>query len=65
VRGFTLRAFAPETLAAAQKALLGYLAEGSIKPTIAQVFPLSEAAQAVRHLMEGRPFGRVLMRAES
>ena len=65
VRGFTLRAFAPETLAAAQKALLGYLAEGSIKPTIANVFPLSDAAEAVRHLMEGRPFGRVLMQVES
>jgi NADPH:quinone reductase-like Zn-dependent oxidoreductase len=65
VRGFTLRAFAPETLAAAQKELLGYLAEGSIKPTIAKVFPLSEAAEAVRHLMEGRPFGRVLMQVES
>jgi NADPH:quinone reductase-like Zn-dependent oxidoreductase len=65
VRGFTLRAFAPETLAAAHKALLGYLSEGSIQPTIAEVFPLSEAAEAVRHLMQGRPFGRVLMRVES
>ena len=65
VRGFTLRAFAPETLAAAQKTLLGYLSEGSIKPTFAKVFPLSDAAGAVRHLMEGRPFGRVLMRVES
>jgi NADPH2:quinone reductase len=65
VRGFTLRAFAPETLAAAQRALLGYLSEGSIEPTIAKVFPLSEAAEAVRHLMQGRPFGRVLMQVES
>jgi hypothetical protein len=31
VPGCTLRAFAPETLAAAQKALLTYLSEGSIK----------------------------------
>jgi NADPH:quinone reductase-like Zn-dependent oxidoreductase len=65
MRGFTMRAFAPEIVAAAQKALLGYLSEGRIKPTIAKVFPLSEAAEAVRHLMEGRPFGRVLMRMES
>jgi NADPH:quinone reductase-like Zn-dependent oxidoreductase len=65
IRGFTLRAFAPEILAAAQKTLLGYLSEGNIKPTIAEVFPLSEAADAVRHLMEGRPFGRVLMQVES
>jgi hypothetical protein len=26
------------------------------------VFPLSDAADAVRHLIEDRPFGRVLMR---
>jgi NADPH:quinone reductase len=25
------------------------------------VFPLSDAADAVRHLIEDRPFGRVLM----
>ena len=65
IRGFTLRAFAPEIVSAAQKTLLGYLSEGSIEPTIAKVFPLSEAAEAVRHLMEGRPFGRVLMQVES
>jgi NADPH:quinone reductase len=64
VRGFTLRAFAPETMAAAQKVLLGYLSEGAIQPTIAKAFPLSEAAEAVRYLIEARPFGRVLMRAE-
>ena len=62
VRGFTFRAFAPETLAAAQKTLIGYLSEGAIRPTIAKVFPLSDAAEAVRHLIEDRPFGRVLMR---
>src|SRR5882757_3392521 len=62
VRGFTFRAFAPETLAAAQKTLIGYLSEGAIQPTIAKVFPLSDAADAVRHLIEDRPFGRVLMR---
>jgi NADPH:quinone reductase len=62
IRGFTFRAFAPETLAAAQKILIGYLSEGAIQPTIAKVFPLSDAADAVRHLIENRPFGRVLMR---
>jgi NADPH:quinone reductase len=49
-------------LAAAQKTLIGYLSEGAIQPTIAKVFPLSDAADAVRHLIEDRPFGRVLMR---
>jgi NADPH:quinone reductase-like Zn-dependent oxidoreductase len=62
VRGFTLRAFSAETLAVANTTLLGYLAEGAITPMADQVFPLGEAAAAVRHLMEGGPFGRVIMR---
>ena len=64
VRGFTFRAFAPETLAAAQRTLIGYLSQGAIQPTIAKVFPLSDAAAAVRYLIDDRPFGRVLMRVE-
>ena len=32
--------------------------------TIGKVFPMSEAAEAVRYLIEGRPFGRVLMHAQ-
>ncbi len=63
VRGFTFRLFSPETTAAAQKALLGYLAEGALQPTVAKVFPLARAPEAVRYLIEGKPFGRVLMRA--
>ena len=62
IHGFTLRAFSAETVAAAQKTLLGYLSSGAIKPKVGRAFALDEAAAAVRHLMEGRPFGRVIMR---
>jgi NADPH:quinone reductase-like Zn-dependent oxidoreductase len=65
VRGFTLRAFAPDILGRALRTLTGYLAEGALQPTIAKVFPMSEAAEAVRYLIEARPFGRVLMRVET
>jgi NADPH:quinone reductase-like Zn-dependent oxidoreductase len=63
VRGFLLRPefFSASIVRAAQLACLGYLAEGSIKPAIARIFPMTEAAAAVRYLIEGRPFGRVLM----
>lgn len=61
IRGFTFRLFTPQTVAAANAALLGFLKEGALHPTIDRVFPLSEAADAVRHLIENRPFGRVLM----
>jgi NADPH:quinone reductase-like Zn-dependent oxidoreductase len=43
---------------------LEFLKDGALQPTIDRVFPLSEAADAVRHLIEDRPFGRVLMRAQ-
>jgi NADPH:quinone reductase len=61
IRGFTFRLFTPEKIAAAREVLLGYLKEGALQPTIAKVFPLSDAAEAVRYLIEDRPFGRVLM----
>jgi NADPH2:quinone reductase len=65
VRGFTLRAFAPETIAGALKTLTEYAAQGALQPTIAKIFPLSDAPEALRYLIEGRPFGRVLMRVNS
>ena len=61
IRGFTARLFAPETVAAAHETILSYLNEGALKPAIAKVFPLSEVAHAARYLIEGRPYGRVIM----
>jgi NADPH:quinone reductase len=37
------------------------LQSGAIKPIVAKTFPLSEAADALRYLIEGRPFGRVVL----
>jgi NADPH:quinone reductase len=34
------------------------LQSGAIKPIVAKTFPLAEAADALRYLVEGRPFGR-------
>jgi NADPH2:quinone reductase len=59
VRGFTLRAFVPETIAGALKTLTEYAAQGALQPTIAKIFPLSDAPEALRYLIEARPFGRV------
>jgi NADPH:quinone reductase-like Zn-dependent oxidoreductase len=61
IRGFTFRLFPPETIAAANEAILGNLTEGTLKPKISKAFPLTEAAEAVRYLIEGRPYGRVIM----
>jgi NADPH:quinone reductase-like Zn-dependent oxidoreductase len=65
ISGFTFRRFAPETIAAANETLLGYLTEGALKPKISRLFPLSEAAEAVRYLIEGRPYGRVVMQVSN
>jgi NADPH2:quinone reductase len=37
------------------------LQSGAIKPIVAETFPLAEAAKALRYLVEGRPFGRVVL----
>src|SRR6202162_4034049 len=38
------------------------LQSGAIKPIVAKTFPLTEAADALRYLVEGRPFGRVILK---
>src|SRR6516165_11092322 len=64
IRGFTFRSFAQETVVAASSTLLEFLTEGALQPTISRVFPMSEAPEAVRYLIEDRPFGRVLLDAQ-
>ena len=33
----------------------------AVKPIVAKTFPLTEAADALRYLIEGRTFGRVVL----
>src|SRR5437899_7360641 len=42
-------------------AIVSLLQSGAIKPIVAKTFPLAEAAEALRSLVEGRPFGRVVL----
>jgi hypothetical protein len=37
--------------------IVSLLQSGAIKPIVAKTFPLIEAADALRYLVEGRPFG--------
>ena len=41
--------------------LFSLLHSGAVKPIVAKTFPLAEAADALRYLVEGRPFGRVVL----
>jgi NADPH2:quinone reductase len=40
--------------------IISLLKSGAIKPIVAKTFPLTEAADALHYLVEGRPFGRVI-----
>jgi NADPH2:quinone reductase len=51
----------PEVVTDAWKVIVSLLRSGAIKPIVAKTFPLTEAADALRYLIEGRPFGRVVL----
>ena len=50
-----------ETWSAAWSVILPLLQCGAVKPILAKTFPLAELADALRYLIEGRPFGRVVL----
>jgi NADPH2:quinone reductase len=61
IRGFNMFSQPQETVTDAWKIIVSLLQSGAIKPIVAKTFPLAEAAEALRYLVEGRPFGRVVL----
>ncbi|MFC6646530.1 zinc-binding alcohol dehydrogenase family protein [Granulicella cerasi] len=61
IRGFNPRAISASAFKSAMSACIELLAAGKLRPTVSSIFPLEEAADAVRFLIEERPFGRVLL----
>jgi len=59
--GFSLFAQSPNTVADAWRNIIPLIVSGSIKPLVERVYPLSEAGEALRHLIEDRPFGKVIL----
>jgi NADPH2:quinone reductase len=51
----------PAVVTDAWKVIVSLLRSGAIKPIVARTFPLAEAADGLRYLIEGRPFGRVVL----
>jgi NADPH:quinone reductase len=49
------------SIAEAWNVIVPLLRSGAIRPIVAKTFPLAEAADALRYLVEGRPFGRVVL----
>jgi NADPH2:quinone reductase len=61
IRGFLLPAESVASRHAAWKAVSDLLIAGRVKPIVAKTFALEHAAEAMRHLIEDRPFGRVVL----
>jgi NADPH:quinone reductase len=59
--GFSLFAQSPTTIAAAWRVILPLIVSGSVKPIVERVYPFAEAGEALRHLIEDRPFGKVVL----
>jgi len=61
IQSFSLFAQPQAAFTEAWNAIVSLLQSGGIKPVIAKTFPLDEAPDALRHLIEGRPFGKVIL----
>ena len=59
--GFSLFAQAPAVKATAWTSILASLSSGQVKPIVARTYKLDAAADALRHLIDDRPFGRVVL----
>src|SRR6266853_1391094 len=61
ITSFILFAQPQAAWADAWNTIVALLKSRAIKPIVAKTFPLAEAADALRYLVEGRPFGRVVL----
>jgi NADPH:quinone reductase len=63
--GFLLFAQSHAVKAAAWATILSLLTSGRVKPIVESTYTLEDAAEALRHLLEDRPFGRVVVAGEA
>jgi NADPH2:quinone reductase len=61
IRGLNMFAQPKAAVTDAWNVIVSLLKSGAIKPIMAKNFPLADAAEALRYLIEGRPFGRVTL----
>jgi NADPH:quinone reductase-like Zn-dependent oxidoreductase len=59
--GFSLFAQSSTAIAEAWRSILPLIVSGSVKPIVERVYPFGEAGEALRHLIEDRPFGKVVL----
>ncbi len=59
--GFSLFAQSPFVVTTAWQSILSLIAGGHVKPIVERVYLFTEAGEALRHLIEDRPFGKVVL----
>jgi hypothetical protein len=59
--GFSLFAQSRTAIDTAWRDIIPLIVGGSVKPIVERVYPLAEAGEALRHLTEDRPFGKVVL----
>jgi NADPH2:quinone reductase len=59
--GFALVTQPPAVKRKAWEKVTALVIRGAVAPIVARTFPLERAAEALRHLLEGRPFGKVVL----
>src|ERR1700689_2355402 len=60
--GFSLFAQSPTAIAIAWRDIIPLILDGSVRPIVERVYPFAEAGDALRHLIEDRPFGKVVLK---
>jgi NADPH:quinone reductase len=61
IRGLNMFTQSKAVITEAWSVIVSLLKSGEIKPIVAKKFPLPDAANALRYLVEARPFGRVVL----
>jgi NADPH:quinone reductase len=59
--GFSLFAQSAAAIATAWREIIPLIVGGAVKPIVERVYPLGAAGEALRHLIEDRPFGKVVL----
>ncbi len=59
--GFSLFAQSATTIAGAWRDIIPLIVGGTVRPAVERVYRLRDAAEALRHLIEDRPFGKVVL----
>src|SRR5271170_5875612 len=59
--GFSLFAQSPTAITTAWRDVIPLIVNGSVRPIVERVYALPEAGAALRHLIEDRPFGKVVL----